>query len=158
MTGAASPHLRASPSLGVAKEAEPGKVEVAQAEVAEIMVNMTKELAAELAVIRGGGLRLRAVTIPLVGKLLQGEKELSFSPAPLKTFLNSSPIPTSLQSSLSQLTTFKSTLIQYLRVCPELKTLSVTVPSQGRPSRAEVDERRTDPVIDKTITVVSTQD
>ena len=38
----ASPHLRTSPGLRVAKEAEPGKVEVAQAEVAEIMVNMTK--------------------------------------------------------------------------------------------------------------------
>ena len=35
---AASPHLR---GLGVAKEAEPGKVELTQAEVAEIMVNMT---------------------------------------------------------------------------------------------------------------------
>ena len=85
---AASPHLRTSPGLGVAKEAEPGKVEVAQAEVAEIMVNMTKEPTAELAVIRGGGLRLSAVT-----------------------FLFSSPIPTSTQSSFSQLTTFKSTPI-----------------------------------------------
>ena len=35
---AASPHLR---GLGVAKEAEPGKVEATQADVAEIMVNMT---------------------------------------------------------------------------------------------------------------------
>ena len=29
LTAAASPHLRTSPGLGVAKEAEPGKVEVA---------------------------------------------------------------------------------------------------------------------------------
>ena len=136
---AASPHLRTSPGLEVAKEAKPEKVEVAQAEVAEIMVNMTKEPTAELAVIRGGGLRLSAVT------------------APLKTFLSSSPIPTSFQSSFSQLTTFKSTPIQCLRVGPELKTLSVSVPSQERPSRAELDERRTDPAIDKTTTVVSTQ-
>ena len=70
---AASPHLR---GLGVAKEAEPGKVELTQAEVAEIMVNMTQEPTAELTVIRGGGLRLSAVT------------------APLKTFLSSSPVPT----------------------------------------------------------------
>ena len=45
----------------MAKEAEPGKVEVAQAEVAEIMVNMTKEPTVQLAVIRGVGLRLSAV-------------------------------------------------------------------------------------------------
>ena len=38
---AASPHLRTSTGLEVAKEAEPGKVEAAHAEVAEIMVNMT---------------------------------------------------------------------------------------------------------------------
>ena len=112
------------------------------------MVDMTKEPAAELAVIRGRGLRLRAVTIPLVGKLLQDSS---------KTFLNSSPIPTSIQSSFSQLTTFKSTPIQCLRVGTERKTLSVTVPSQGHPSRAELDERRTDPVIHRTRTVVSSQ-
>ena len=123
----------------MAKEAEPGKVEVAQAEVAEIMVNMTKEPTVQLAVIRGVGLRLSAVK------------------APLNTFLSSSPIPTSFQSSFSQLTTFKSTPIQCLRVGPELKTLSVSVPSQERPSRAELDERRTDPAIDKTTSVVSTQ-
>ena len=83
---AASPHLRTSPGLGVAKEAEPGKVEVAQAEVAEIMVNMTKEPAAELAVIRGGGLRLRAVTIPLVGETPTGGERTKFLPHPSKDF------------------------------------------------------------------------
>ena len=40
---AASPHLRTSPGLGVAKEAEPGKVEVAQVEVAKIMVDVAEE-------------------------------------------------------------------------------------------------------------------
>ena len=47
------------------------------------MVNMTQEPTAELTVIRGGGLRLSAVT------------------APLKTFLSSSPIPTSSQPRTS---------------------------------------------------------
>ena len=116
-----------------------------------------------------------------------------------KELARSSPILTSIQSNLSQLTTFKSTPIQYLRVGQELKTLSVIVPSQGqfaagaltrhveewssvtdnyvalqtvrgakgpltskppvrRPSRAELDEQRTDPVIDEAIKVVSTQD
>ena len=34
----------------------------------------------------------------------------------------------------------------------------MSVPSQERPSRAELDERRTDPVIDEAIKVVSTQE
>ena len=83
---AASPHLRTSPGLGVAKEAEPGKVEVAQAEVAEIMVDVAEEPAAELAVIRGGGLRLRAVTIPLVGETPTGGERTKFLPRPSKDF------------------------------------------------------------------------
>ena len=116
-----------------------------------------------------------------------------------KELARSSPILTSIQSNLSQLTTFMSTPIQCLRVGPELKTLPVIVPNQGQfiagaltrhveewskvtddfvslqaivgvkipligkppvrhASRAELDERRVDPVIDEAIKVVSTQE
>ena len=80
------PHPRTSTGLGVAKEAEPGKVEVAQAEGAQIMINMTKGPAAELAVIRVGGLRLKAVTIPLVGETPTGGERTKFLPHPSKDF------------------------------------------------------------------------
>ena len=52
--------------------------------MAEIMVNMTKEPTAELAVTGGGGLRLSAVTIPLVGETPTGGERTKFLPRPSK--------------------------------------------------------------------------
>ena len=153
-------------------EAEQVTVEVVTAEAVVATVDEVGELATEPAAVREGSQKQRRAVTPFEGETLPGGKELSFSPAPLKTISN----PT-----------------QCLSVGPGPWTQSVTVPQQGkfiageltrhlnawrhvtddyislqaivgvkipllgksplrRASKAELDERRVDPV-----KVVSTQ-
>ena len=78
------------------------------------------------------------------GKLQQGGKALSFSPAPLKTFSSNSSKPNILQSDGSQLTTYQSTSAQSISPAQSFSpaqspspgqepgALTATVPDQGK--------------------------